>query len=144
MNYETDATQIVGVVKTFVVNMITKVAARIDSLEQRIASIPAGPKGDPGPIGPAGRDAEPANDGKDGAAGKSAYELAVQRGFKGSEAEWLTSLRGRDAAPAKDGKDGASILLGRGMPDVAGAAGDVYLDGDSGDLYHFVADHVRA
>ena len=47
--------------------------------------------------------------------GKSAYELAVANGFKGTEQEWLASLNGRDGAdgytPVKgkdyfDGKDG--------------------------------------
>lgn len=35
--------------------------------------------------------------------GKSAYELAVENGFKGTEAEWLASLHAEDG---KDGKDG--------------------------------------
>ena len=44
--------------------------------------------------------------------GKSAYELAVENGFKGSEKEWLDSLNGKDGyTPIKgkdyfDGKDG--------------------------------------
>lgn len=29
-----------------------------------------------------------------GVAGKSAYEIAVQNGFKGTEVEWLESLKG--------------------------------------------------
>lgn len=32
-----------------------------------------------------------------GAAGRSAYELAVAGGFKGTQAEWMVSLKGRDA-----------------------------------------------
>lgn len=57
-------------------------------------------KGDPGPIGPVGP------------RGPSAYDLAKEAGFSGSESEWLKSLNGRDgsngkdAAPAKDGTDG--------------------------------------
>ena len=35
--------------------------------------------------------------GKDGANGLSAYEIAVQNGFEGSETEWLASLAGKDA-----------------------------------------------
>ena len=35
--------------------------------------------------------------------GKSAYEIAVDHGFKGSESEWLESLKGSSAeAPSKD------------------------------------------
>lgn len=30
--------------------------------------------------------------------GKSAYDVAVERGFKGTETEWLASLRGKEEA----------------------------------------------
>lgn len=39
------------------------------------------------------------SDGKDGADGKSAYEIAVNNGFKGTEAEWLESLVGLTEIP---------------------------------------------
>jgi hypothetical protein len=39
--------------------------------------------------------------GRDGRDGRSAFQLAVNAGFEGSEAEWLKSLRG---PPCKDGK----------------------------------------
>ena len=42
--------------------------------------------------------------------GYSAYEIAVQNGFIGTEAEWLASLQGADGtdgAPGQDGQDGA-------------------------------------
>ena len=54
--------------------------------------------------------------GKDG---KSAYEIAVEHGFVGTEAEWLKSLKGVDGKngidglPGKDGKSGADGLPGR-------------------------------
>ena len=38
--------------------------------------------------------------------GKSAYELAVDHGFEGSEEEWLASLKGADGEPGKDGAAG--------------------------------------
>src|SRR5690625_1551047 len=53
-----------------------------------------------------------------GEPGKSAYEIAVEYGFEGSEEEWLASLkgekgdkgdkgdRGEQGLPGKDGKDG--------------------------------------
>ena len=44
--------------------------------------------------------------GKDG---RSAYEIAVEHGFVGTETEWLESLRGadgKDGLPGKDGKNG--------------------------------------
>lgn len=46
-----------------------------------------GDKGDPGKDGV---------DGKDGADGKSAYQIAVDNGFEGTEEEWLASLQGDD------------------------------------------------
>lgn len=45
--------------------------------------------------------------GKDG---KSAYEVAVDNGFTGTEKEWLESLKG------KDGKDGVNSTSGTGEP----------------------------
>lgn len=60
--------------------------------------------------------------GKDG---KSAFEIAVEHGFVGTETEWLESLKGVDGKdgcdgrngvdglPGKDGKNGADGLLGR-------------------------------
>lgn len=53
-----------------------------------------GKQGEVGPQGPAG---EPGRDGAAGKDGKSAYQLAVDNGFVGSEAEWLESLKGKDA-----------------------------------------------
>ena len=39
-----------------------------------------------------------------GADGKSAYEIAQEKGFEGTEEEWLASLKGE---PGKDGKNGS-------------------------------------
>ena len=47
-----------------------------------------GDKGDPGATGAAGAD------GVDGADGKSAYDVAVDNGFEGTEEQWLASLKG--------------------------------------------------
>lgn len=44
--------------------------------------------------------------GKDGADGKSAYEIALEHGFEGSEQEWLESLNGEDGQNGKDGQNG--------------------------------------
>lgn len=46
---------------------------------------------------------------KQGANGKSAYELAVDEGFEGSQTEWLLSLI-VISPPGADGKDGANGL----------------------------------
>lgn len=60
--------------------------------------------------------------------GKSAYDIAVEHGFKGSEAEWLESLRGDEGSNGKDGEDGSD-----------GEDGE---DGDDGDAY--IPDSDRA
>ena len=41
--------------------------------------------------------------GKDG---ESAYQIAIENGFVGTETEWLESLKGTDGLPGKDGIDG--------------------------------------
>lgn len=51
---------------------------------------PQGPKGDTGEQGPAGPQGEK---GDPGEGGKSAYEIAVDDGYQGSEEEWLESLK---------------------------------------------------
>ena len=61
-----------------------------------------GEKGDPG---------EKGEDGQDGKDGASAYMIAVQNGFSGTETEWLASLKGdpgKDGNDGDDGKDGLS------------------------------------
>ena len=46
------------------------------------------------------------NCGGNGANGLSAYELAVQNGFRGTLAQWLDSLKGKDGLDGRDGVDG--------------------------------------
>lgn len=53
----------------------------------------SGPPGVDGQPGEDGVDGLPGDDGTDGADGKSAYEIAVENGFVGTEAEWLESLK---------------------------------------------------
>lgn len=48
-----------------------------------------------------------------GANGKSAYEIAVENGFVGTETEWLASLKGEPGKDGKPGKDGADGAPGR-------------------------------
>lgn len=45
--------------------------------------------------------------------GKSAYEIAVEHGFAGTEVQWLTSLMGSDGADGRDGRDGIDGRDGR-------------------------------
>lgn len=44
--------------------------------------------------------------GQKGDDGKSAYEIAVEHGFEGTEEEWLESLKGTDGKNGTDGTDG--------------------------------------
>ena len=62
----------------------------------------AGRDGTPGPRGDAGID------GKDGL---SAYEIAVEHGYEGSETAWLDSIRGKDG---KDGKSAYQVAVEQG------------------------------
>lgn len=52
-----------------------------------------GDKGDKGDTGANGKDGTDGVDGADGADGKSAYDIARDNGFEGTEAEWLESLK---------------------------------------------------
>ena len=72
----------------------------------------------PGPAGPKGEKGEP---------GDSAYQVAVQNGFQGTEEEWLASLKG---AKGDAGAQGPSGPTGpRGDPGQNGAQGPKGADG---------------
>lgn len=53
-----------------------------------------------------GTDGKDGTNGLNGSDGKSAYEIAVENGFVGSEADWIASLKGSDGENGSDGKDG--------------------------------------
>lgn len=53
-------------------------------------------------------------DGTDGADGKSAYELAIDEGYTGTEAEWLASLDGTDGQDGEDGKSAYELAVEAG------------------------------
>lgn len=56
--------------------------------------------------------------GMPGPAGASAYEIAVENGFEGTETEWLASLVGPQGEPGADGEQGP-----QGEPGAPGADG---------------------
>lgn len=58
-----------------------------------VALVKGGPIGPTGPQGQQGQQGEPGNNGNNGSAGKSAYEIAVENGFVGTEAQWIESLK---------------------------------------------------
>ncbi len=65
--------------------------------------------------------------GQNGTDGKSAYLIAVEHGFTGTEAEWLESLKGADGLPGKDGEKGAD-----GRDGVDGTNGQDGVNGSDG------------
>ena len=67
-------------------------------------------------------------DGKDGENGKSAYEIAVQNGYDGTETDWLESLKGQKGDTGEPGADGA-----KGDPGEKGDRGEPGTPGEKGD-----------
>ena len=63
--------------------------------------------------------------GEDLPRGKSAYEVAVENGFSGTETEWLASLKGATGAAGTDGKDGTD-----GKTPYIGDNGNWYIGAD--------------
>lgn len=64
--------------------------------------------------------------GQDGIDGKSAYEIAVEKGFKGTEEEWLLSLKGDKGEQGIQGEKGDK-----------GDTGEQGLQGEKGDPFTF-------
>src|SRR5690625_2186571 len=62
-----------------------------------------------------------------GTAGKSAYEIAVEHGFEGTEEEWLESLKGEPGPQGPQGPKGD-----KGDPDEQGPQGEQGPPGESG------------
>lgn len=85
--------------------------------------------------------------GGSGGDGKSAYEIAVENGFVGTEAEWLASLKGkdgingidgRDGRDGADGKDGENGINGiNGKDGINGRDGVDGKDGAKGEPFRF-------
>lgn len=96
-------------------------------------------KGEPGVNGKDGKDGKDGVNGKDGengANGKSVYEIAVEKGFEGTEEEWLASLKGKDGASGKDGINGTNGVDGKDGK----SAYQIWLDkGNTGTEVEFLA-----
>ena len=72
-------------------------------------------------------------DGKDGVDGASAYEIAVENGYTGTEAEWLTSLKGQKGERGEKGEKGNPGEQGlQGVPGEKGDPGEPGKDGTNG------------
>lgn len=88
-----------------------------------------------GPRGPNG------TDGENGEQGLSAYQVAVNNGFEGTEEEWLESLRGGNGEDGEPGMSAYQIALNNGfvgteedwLASLEGAPGPPGEDGESGE-----------
>lgn len=90
-----------------------------------------GPKGDTGEQGPKGDTGET---GATGANGKSAYEVAVDEGYTGTESEWLASLVGPQGPTGATGEQGPKGDTGeQGETGPKGDTGEQGPKGDKGD-----------
>jgi hypothetical protein len=76
-----------------VLSVITKIKVNPTDELTEFEKLLEGPKGDPGPIGPVGPAGSNGTAGGLGPSGLSAYQIAIQNGFSGTEQEWLESLR---------------------------------------------------
>jgi hypothetical protein len=93
---------------------------------------PQGPQGLPGIPGPTGQQGDPGIPGMNGVNGLSAYEIALQNGFTGTEQEWLDSLEGEPGAPGEPGETGAPGEPGiQGEPGPEGPQGPQGLPGNT-------------
>ena len=93
-----------------------------DMLVDEYLPLPVGGSGG-GAQGPAGKD------------GKSAYEIAVEQGFVGSEAEWLESLKGDAGAQGIQGPQGEQGLQGpKGETGEQGPQGEQGIQGPKGEI----------
>lgn len=72
-------------------------------------------------------------EGKPGQNGKSAYEIAVDEGFKGTKKEWLASFQGKDGAKGETGAQGLQGQKGdKGDTGLQGATGSKGETGNQG------------
>jgi len=68
--------------------------------------------------------------GEKGADGLSAYQVAVINGYKGSQAEWLTSLVGNKGDKGDTGDPGKDFKIVKTFPSIAEMNGVGFSDGD--------------
>ena len=83
-----------------------------------------------------------------GEPGKSAYEIALEHGFVGSEAEWLNSLKGADGKDGRDGENGRDGLsyIEEGTSvsvDISDTYEAAKLQGYDGSFADFIAEYVN-
>ena len=72
-----------------------------------------GEKGDTGDSGLNGKDGKDGTNGQDGIDGKSAYQIWLDNGNTGTQADFLNWLKGKDGTNGADGKDGTNGADGK-------------------------------
>ena len=106
-----------------------------------------GEKGDKGDPGENGADGQP---GKQGADGLSAYQIAFDNGFTGTEAEWLASLKGEAGPQGPKGDTGSTGATGpkgdkgdKGETGMTGPQGPQGIQGEKGDSYTLTDEDMK-
>ncbi len=93
-----------------------------------------GAQGQQGETGPQGPQGETGATGAQGPEGKSAYQVAVDNGYSGTESQWLASLKGETGATGPQGPKGDTGETGATGPQgETGATGPQGPKGDTGD-----------
>lgn len=69
-----------------------------------------------------------------GQRGKSAYEVAVDNGFTGTEKEWLESLKGKDGKDGVNGTSGTGEPVSMNFPSIKNMLDDRAINADSDSL----------
>ena len=86
-----------------------------DEVDDPIVVGPPGPEGPQGPEGPEGPRGQRGLPGNDGADGLSAYEIAQDYGFEGTEEEWLNSLKGTSKVTSAIMADDKNLTIGSSL-----------------------------
>ena len=84
---------------------------RRDTFQAWMLANVQGEKGDTGAAGINGTNGTNGADGADGANGLSAYQVAVNNGFVGTESAWLLSLKGATGSSGTNGSNGWSPVF---------------------------------
>ncbi|MBE6652252.1 MAG: hypothetical protein E7610_02410 [Ruminococcaceae bacterium] len=84
--------------------LISGISAAVSiAITQTVIQAAPGERGDQGLPGEKGKNGASGTNGKDGINGKTAYEIAVEYGFTGSESDWLASLKGEESEAVAKG-----------------------------------------
>ena len=108
-----------------------------------------GPKGDKGDKGDTGSQGPQGLKGDKGTDGKSAYQIAVDNGYAGTESDWIASLKGDKGDTGAQGPQGIQGVQGpkgdKGDKGDTGAQGPQGIQGDAGNdgksAYQIAADN---